>query len=150
MNSWLNGDVMTLRNTGQTTATHRSLKDLLFFVVVGLGAGATLVAFAFVRQSQVAALAFPGALWVAMLAFRVSRQFWAEPGSEGSAKPTATYLVIVALVLISTGLVTGMAIRGNSEGAPLAWLLGVLVFVVIASGFYVTSKRTVRSADSDK
>ena len=146
--SWMNCGVNALRNTKQLRVSGRSKRDLFFFIVVGMGAGATLIAFAFLPRSQVAALAFPGAVWVSMLAFRLYRQFWAGPSPKSMTKATVTYLVVVAVVLIGAGVLTGTVTR-NSEGwSPLAWLLGGLVFVVISSGAWAVAERATHEATS--
>jgi hypothetical protein len=140
----------SVRNTKHLPPHDRSARERFFYIVVGLGTGATLIAFALQPHVQVAGLAYTGALWVVMLAFRLFRAFQARSSRTATTGATVAYLVIVAVVLIGSGVVTVTVIRGSDGWSPLAWLLGGLVFVVISSGAWAVGGSVTDESTPDQ
>lgn len=144
MKSWLDSRVNAPRNTSKPAAKIGSKRDIFFFTVVGLGAGATLVSFAFLPEPQATALIFTGAFWVALLAFRLYREAWSGTSPGGMTKAVGVYVVVVAVVLAVAWTLTGTVIRSNEAWAQVAWVLGVLVFVATSSGAWLVGERATR------
>jgi drug/metabolite transporter (DMT)-like permease len=125
----------------ESKAAQRLRRRPWYFVVMGLVAGAAVVAFGALEQ-PFATVVLVVAIAIATAFDRVSRRIVPPPFSGRQRPGAVVYLVVLGAVLVIS-LVLAWTV--GRDGAPwLPWVLGVIVFVVALVGAWIPESRSAR------
>lgn len=128
---------------GSDVADHQSVGPWWYYPVIGVVAGAAVVAFGLLPQQIAGPVLVAAAVFVGVTSRITARASGTRLPVPASAAGIG-YLVALAVAVIGSLIVVWTVVR---PGGPswLAWMLGALVFVVVSTGTWVAKTgRTVQ------
>ncbi|MFF1876958.1 hypothetical protein [Leifsonia sp. NPDC058230] len=131
-------------NADKSTRVERPTARLLYFLALGVIAGAALIAFALLPQ-QIAVLAPVLAIVATLIVDRAARRSSVHPFTTRPGRVAIVYFVVFGIVWLGGLLLVG-AVARDGDSPWLPWILAGVVFVVTLIGTWIPEGRSTHRA----